>query len=276
MIPKPRLHLRPTSLPSLTIRLSRPSPMSLGVYKDSMLLGAYYGPQPTPFEPNSSNVCVLQASQAAHKWFGMPSQKTTLPQPDVPQSNQPSGTTPQGLLPFDGIPPNPFPLGIVPLGLNHLEVVPPGHFHSFQIPFLFPPWILFYTYVGYVKFTQYYLGYPNLVHRSSCKHSTQSSQTLDFFDHDPTYFSYPYVFFSSTTTKIRIYSYCESTWRVVKSQKKGTKGNEPPATLAPPKLPKPIPPCVLCDVVGHATNNCPELPHVKNVVFDTFPDSNIT
>jgi len=31
----------------------------------------------------------------------------------------------------------------------------------------------------------------------------------------------------------------------------------------------------LCDVVGHATNNCLELPHVKNVVSDTFLDSNI-
>jgi len=34
-------------------------------------------------------------------------------------------------------------------------------------------------------------------------------------------------------------------------------------------------PCALCDVDGHATNNYLELPHVKYVVTDTFPDYNI-
>lgn len=60
-----------------------------------------------------------------------------------------------------------------------------------------------------------------------------------------------------------------------KSQEKGTKEKTPPTTLAHLKSPKPIPPCALCDVVGHATNNCFELPHVKDVVTNTFPDSNI-
>lgn len=47
------------------------------VYKDSTLLGAYYGPPPTPLEPISSSFCMLQASQAAHKRSGMPSQQPT-------------------------------------------------------------------------------------------------------------------------------------------------------------------------------------------------------
>lgn len=49
----------------------------------------------------------------------------------------------------------------------------------------------------------------------------------------------------------------------------------PPTTPTPSELPKPIPPCVLCDVVGHTTNNFPEVPHLKDVVFDTFLDSNV-
>lgn len=50
-----------------------------------------------------------------------------------------------------------------------------------------------------------------------------------------------------------------------KARKKGTQH----------KPPKPLPPCALCDVVSHATNNFPKIPHVKDVVTDTFPDSNI-
>lgn len=59
------------------------------------------------------------------------------------------------------------------------------------------------------------------------------------------------------------------------AQKKGIKDKAPPANLAPPKLPNPIPLCALCDVVGHDTNNFPKLPNIKNVVSNIFPDSNI-
>ena len=31
----------------------------------------------------------------------------------------------------------------------------------------------------------------------------------------------------------------------------------------------------LCKVVGNATNNCPKLPHLKPLVHETFPKSNI-
>jgi len=60
-----------------------------------------------------------------------------------------------------------------------------------------------------------------------------------------------------------------------KAQKKGTKDKAPPTTPAPAKLPKPIPPFSLCDVVGHATNNFPKLLDVKTVVSNPFPNSNI-
>lgn len=39
----------------------------LGAYKDSTLLGAYYGPLPTPSGPSSLSVFMLQASQATRK-----------------------------------------------------------------------------------------------------------------------------------------------------------------------------------------------------------------
>lgn len=47
--------------------------VSLVVYKDSTLLGAYYGPLPTPSEPISLSVCMLQESMAAGKRYGMSS-----------------------------------------------------------------------------------------------------------------------------------------------------------------------------------------------------------
>ena len=59
-----------------------------------------------------------------------------------------------------------------------------------------------------------------------------------------------------------------------KTYKKGPKDKAPQATPTPPKPPKPSTPCALCDVVGHATNNFPELSHIKSVVSDTFPESN--
>lgn len=35
------------------------------------------------------------------------------------------------------------------------------------------------------------------------------------------------------------------------------------------------PPCTLCEVVGHATNNCLELPHLKPLVHEMFLESSI-
>lgn len=56
------------------------------VYKDSTVLGAYYGPPHTPSEPSSSNVCMLQVSRNAHKWSGRSLQYATPLQPIVPHS----------------------------------------------------------------------------------------------------------------------------------------------------------------------------------------------
>jgi len=63
-----------------------PHNVSLGVYKGSTFLGAYYGPPTTPSKPISSSVCMLQESWATHKWYGMPSKKTTTLQLVVPNS----------------------------------------------------------------------------------------------------------------------------------------------------------------------------------------------
>lgn len=44
---------------------------------------------------------------------------------------------------------------------------------------------------------------------------------------------------------------------------------EIPASAKPPK---PFPHCALGDFLGSASNNCPKLPHTKQVVTDTFFD----
>lgn len=62
---------------------------------------------------------------------------------------------------------------------------------------------------------------------------------------------------------------------VAESLKKYPKDKAPQATPALPKPPNPTPPCTFCDVVGYATNICLELPHIKSVVSDTFPNYNI-
>jgi len=50
------------------------------------------------------------------------------------------------------------------------------------------------------------------------------------------------------------------------------KGPQAPPT---PKAPNLTPLCALCKFFGHATNNCPELPQLKPLVHDAFPESNI-
>lgn len=60
-----------------------------------------------------------------------------------------------------------------------------------------------------------------------------------------------------------------------KAHKKEGKDKVIQAAPTPLKPLKPSHPCALCDVVGHATNNCPKLLHIKNVVSNTFPDPNI-
>ena len=43
--------------------------VSPGVYKDSSLLGTFPNLPPPPIpDPSSSNVCMMQSSQATHKW----------------------------------------------------------------------------------------------------------------------------------------------------------------------------------------------------------------
>ena len=62
---------------------------------------------------------------------------------------------------------------------------------------------------------------------------------------------------------------------VVKASSEGYKAkkNEPKDNT--PKAPKPTPLCTLCEVVGQATNNSLELPHLKPLVHETFPESNV-
>ena len=59
-----------------------------------------------------------------------------------------------------------------------------------------------------------------------------------------------------------------------KSKRKEHKDKAPQASSTP-EAPNPSPPHTLCKVVGHATNNCLELPHLKPLVHETFPESNI-
>lgn len=60
-----------------------------------------------------------------------------------------------------------------------------------------------------------------------------------------------------------------------KAQKKGGKEKRTQVTTTPNKALKHNPPCNLCDVPGHAKNNCPRLPHVKSMVLDTQPNLDI-
>ena len=48
-----------------------------------------------------------------------------------------------------------------------------------------------------------------------------------------------------------------------------------PTNPTPPRPPKRTIQCALCDIVGHATHTCPELPHLKALVNETFPESDL-
>ena len=48
-----------------------------------------------------------------------------------------------------------------------------------------------------------------------------------------------------------------------------------PTTPTRPRPPKPSIQCALCNIVGHATHMCPEFPHLKILVNEAFPDSDI-
>lgn len=56
-----------------------------------------------------------------------------------------------------------------------------------------------------------------------------------------------------------------------KAKKKDLKNK---ASQAPP-TPKAPKSCTLCEVVGHATNSCPELPQLKSLVHEAFHELNI-
>ena len=55
------------------------------------------------------------------------------------------------------------------------------------------------------------------------------------------------------------------------SKKKEPKVKAPQTTPTLFKPPNLIPPCTLSNIVGHATNKYPKLPHLKLVVNETFP-----
>ena len=57
---------------------------------------------------------------------------------------------------------------------------------------------------------------------------------------------------------------------ISKVKKKEPKDKAPQKNIAPPKPPKLTPPCALSDVVGNATHNCLELPHLKPMVEENF------
>ena len=48
------------------------------------------------------------------------------------------------------------------------------------------------------------------------------------------------------------------------------------ATSIDPAPSPPAKPCALCDVVGHATHTCPELPHIQPMVKVAFPESTVS
>ena len=54
-----------------------------------------------------------------------------------------------------------------------------------------------------------------------------------------------------------------------KAHKKASKDKDASTDPTPPN------PCALCDVVGHATNTCLELPHLKPMVKEACPESDI-
>lgn len=60
-----------------------------------------------------------------------------------------------------------------------------------------------------------------------------------------------------------------------KARRGASKDKATPTNPTPPRPPKHTIQCALCDVVGHATHTCPELPHLKTMVNETFPESDI-
>ena len=113
-----------------------------------------------------------------------------------------------------------------------------------------------------------------MVHLSPLEHSAWSTKTLSCFYLYSTSPYDPCHCFSSTATSTGTDSYCESIWIGGKSKRKEPKDKTPQAPPSP-KAPKSSPLCTLCKVVGQATNNCPKLPHLKPLIHETFPESNI-
>ena len=102
--------------------------VSPGVYKDSSLLGTFPSLPPPPVsDPSSSNVCIMQSSQAALKQPASASQQLRSPQPAPSPSPTVGSHEPL------------YPPRMVPPSLSHLGAVPPGHYPYGQIPFLTPP-----------------------------------------------------------------------------------------------------------------------------------------
>jgi len=68
---------------------------------------------------------------------------------------------------------------------------------------------------------------------------------------------------------------------VAKASRHGSKSNRKEPTDQTPQAPStPKPPnlssaCSLCEVIRHANSNWPELHHIKPLVHETFPNSNI-
>jgi len=60
-----------------------------------------------------------------------------------------------------------------------------------------------------------------------------------------------------------------------KARKKEPKEKATSRTTAPPQPPKCTTWCALCDVVSHATHTFPELPRLKPMVNEAFPESDI-
>ena len=60
-----------------------------------------------------------------------------------------------------------------------------------------------------------------------------------------------------------------------KAHKGASKDKAAPTNPTPPRPSKHTIQCALCDVAGDATHACPELPHLKSMVNEMFPESDI-
>jgi len=243
---------------------------------NSSLLGNFPGLPPPPItDPSLSNVCMMQSSQDILKQPASASQQPhpRPPQPAPSDSSQPAGPPPSGPSPTACIPEPLYPPGSVPSGLNHLRAIPPGHYPAGQIPFVDPPpGVYSVPVMATLSLPNLTLGIP--VWYLDPPAATHPGHPKPYMALTPVQ---PVSLTFSVTTGPPAPPQDPSPIVMAPGKKGKTRKGAPKDKTTPtdPAPPPPAKPYALCDVFGHATHACPELPRIQPMVKVTFPESTV-